>query len=261
MRTTGDVGLDSSSSTAGPISDDRGEDRARLEDPQRERPRPAPLLGLDEHRVLPGPELDRHPVLVEREGAGPAALVDELAVDPHADAVVAADGEERRAGRGPLHERVGVRRPRVGRGEPQGLVDAERVAPGGGLLPAHDRAVGALQLGVHPALQGRLASLARQRVAVQRLREWPRDEPGLDEPPVAPGPGQAGLVLGPGGRGRRRRRLGRRRQGRGENGQCERDGTEAQASHGALLPCLQSTEPIAPGVGRPRAVRFMRRGG
>ena len=183
----------------------------RAEHAQHEAPAAPALLDLHEQTVRALRELDPHDVLVSENAAGDEMVVDERPVQPDADPVVTADGEEGLAFPLALDGGAGVGHDVVGgpAGEQLGEVDS---VPGRRVLgPCGLGAVGP-RVG-HPGdgLDGRLTAAVGQVVGVEadagrcvivvlgalvgRVGELAADEPGAEEARPGPRPGHSRLLL------------------------------------------------------------------
>jgi len=83
--------------------------RCRLEDPEREHPRPARMLRRDEYRILAVLQLHAQAILVRRETALRGQLANERAVDPDAGGNRTAERQQGIAIASARDGRVGVR--------------------------------------------------------------------------------------------------------------------------------------------------------
>ena len=200
---------------------------AGLEHPRVER---AVGESLDQQGVLTGVHLHGHAVLVGSRGAQAVAGEHRLAVQPHADAVAAADREQGRAGLLPGHLREGVgdvARPGAGQ-----IAERHVVAPGLLRVPADARPVGALHLLAVGRLSGGFATLPAQAVGPQRAGERSGDEPLPKKVTVAALPRHPQLVLQLGLRSRRRLLAQGARNGEG----CRQGGSRCVSDEVHVLP-------------------------
>src|SRR5690606_18537146 len=85
--------------------DSRGRRAIRSFEPSGEAPFAVGFRELEEDRVPTLVELDRDPIVIEAQASANVARENELAVHPRVNALVARDGERRRALRGGAHER------------------------------------------------------------------------------------------------------------------------------------------------------------
>ena len=148
---------------------------------------------LHQHRVVARHQVHFHLVLVDGERTRAVFRQHLLAVDPDANAIVAAHGQQRFPGFGTrdLRERVGHRA--IARALQ--VIEAEHIGPALERMPFHARAIGTLLFLAIRRSRGGFAARGAEALGLERARERPSDEPPALEIPVAALPGLAHFVL------------------------------------------------------------------